>query len=345
MKRKRILVAIAALVFGVLTLSIISNPMKAQNAAAISGFPPQFAPDRTFRTPPPPRQLIPSTKFVKINNPLPNKYIVILNDDVVANNAPVSVRRAQIAGIANELAHTHNGKRGFVYETALKGFSIELPNETAAVALSKNPRVMWVEEEGTVESVQTQTTPPWGLDRIDQLDPVGSVDFLFRSLNGTYSWADDGRNIVAYVIDHGVLTSHHEFTGRLYQSIDCTNSDDGNADDCVTDTTTPNSVHGTHVAGILGGTLSGVAKGVTIRSVKVDIPVSTVIAGVNWVTRDFLSNPAVKAVANMSLSGELSELGTSLDDAVSSSINDGVTFVVSAGNNNHDATNNSPADV
>ncbi len=173
-----------------LALAVFSIPMLAQNQTyPFPGYPPQFAPSRTSRPRPVQRSLVPATKFLKVQSPVPNKYIVVLNDDVVSSNGPTDLRRQQIGAIANTLAQVHGGRRGFVYESALKGFSIELPNEAAAIALSQNPQVKWVEEDGVVQEGTCESTPPWGLDRIDQpsILPAGGggrhfVSFhLFRS--------------------------------------------------------------------------------------------------------------------------------------------------------------------
>ena len=88
----------------------------------------------------------PASKFVKAKNPAANWYIVVLNDDVVSDNAPLEVRRAGVTAIANSQAQTYGGKVGNIYETALKGYTIELPNEAAAIAISNLPQVKWVEE-------------------------------------------------------------------------------------------------------------------------------------------------------------------------------------------------------
>jgi len=89
----------------------------------------------------------PASKFVKAKNPIANRYIVVLNDDVVSDNAPLEVRRAVVTAIANSHAKTYGGKVDYIYETALKGYAIELPNEAAAIAISNLPRVRWVEED------------------------------------------------------------------------------------------------------------------------------------------------------------------------------------------------------
>ena len=88
------------------------------------------------------------TKFFKTKKPIPNRYIVVLNDDVVSDNAPLKVRRARITAIAKRHARKYRGKYDFIYETALKGYAIQLPNEAAAIAISKLPEVRWVEEDG-----------------------------------------------------------------------------------------------------------------------------------------------------------------------------------------------------
>jgi hypothetical protein len=86
------------------------------------------------------------TKYIKKTRPIPNSYIVVLTDDVVSSDAPIEVRRAKVSAIANSHANTYGGKVGFIYESALKGYSIELPNEGAAIAISKLPQVKFVEQ-------------------------------------------------------------------------------------------------------------------------------------------------------------------------------------------------------
>ena len=119
-------------------------------------YPPEFSPLIASRPRPEQRSLVPPTKFVKVQNAFPNRYIVVLNDDVVASDAPFDVRRAQITAIANGHAQAHHGTVGFVYETALKGYSIELANEADAIAISQDPQVKWVEEEGRLQPFGNQ---------------------------------------------------------------------------------------------------------------------------------------------------------------------------------------------
>ena len=96
------------------------------------------------------------------------------------------------------------------------------------------------------------------------------------------------------------------------------------------------------MAGTIGGASYGVAKGVTIVSVRVldcsgDGSSDQVIAGIEWVTAHTIK----PAVANMSLGTKV--VVSSIDDAVTASVASGVTYVVAAGNSNKDACTTSPA--
>jgi len=53
-----------------------------------------YSPLNTSRPPAAKRSLKPQTKFVRVSNPIANKYIVVLNDDV-ASDPSVAARRAK----------------------------------------------------------------------------------------------------------------------------------------------------------------------------------------------------------------------------------------------------------
>ena len=306
-------------------------------------------------------------KFAKTKKPIPNRYIVVLEDNVVPGNVPIEVRRERIAAMANRHAQTHGGTVDFIYETALKGYAIDLPNEAAARAISNSPQVRWVEEDGYGEWDQAppspQPSPPWGLDAIDGSFPLAAPNFTTGRTNGFYNFNANGTGVNAFVLDSGINTGHQDFTtpffSRASQAADCFNfvtcQSSGpltpfhNQEACVFPM--PNASnndchgHGTAVASIIGGNQFGVAKNVTIKSVKVGstsgVILSAAIAGVNWVTGQAISS--VPAVAHMAAALPTS---SGVETAVTNSLNAGITYVVAAGNNNANAaTNQSPANV
>ncbi len=160
------------------------------------------------------------------------------------------------------------------------------------------------------------------------------------------------------MIDRGVLTSHSDLSGRTETSIDCSGSTTGSAGECVNDTLSGGSGHGTHVAAIAGGTTYGVAKSVNTRSIRTSDPASTVVAAANWVTGYHNDHVSTPAVVNISLYCKIADdgpnypgCGNVIDTAVQNSIAAGVTYSVVAGNGTRndnvavDASTMTPADV
>jgi hypothetical protein len=210
------------------------------------------------------------------------------------------------------------------YRYALKGFAAKL-DKAQADSLRHNPRVALVQPDLRVkaQAATIQSGPDWGLDRMDE---------HAMPLDGQYSYSANGAGVNVYVIDGGVRLSHHDFGGRAHFAFDAFG---GSGTDC--------QGHGTHVAGTIAGTKYGVAKKANIYSVKVldcngNSELSKIVAGVDWVT----GHRKLPAVANMSLGSVANSI---FDDFVRKSIASGVTYVVSAGNDNSDACKQSPARV
>jgi subtilisin family serine protease len=244
-------------------------------------------------------------------NVVKGSYVVVLKD--TAKTATTS------------LTGKYGAKAKFTYTSALNGFAADM-TETQARRLAADPAVEYVQADQVLSIDTTQTNPPsWGLDRIDQAN---------LPLNNAYTYNTTASNVNAYIIDTGILTTHSTFGGRAVKGFDAVTAG-GNAVDC--------NGHGTHVAGTVGGSQYGVAKGVKLYAVRVlncsgSGTTAGVAAGIDWVT----ANAKKPAVANMSLGGGAD---ATLDAAVRRSITAGVTYAIASGNSNANACSYSPARV
>src|SRR5919199_6171454 len=110
------------------------------------------------------------------------RYIVVLDNSV---DHPSQV--------ASGIEQRHEGLDvGYVYDSALEGFSAEIPEEDLA-AVRANPQVDYVEPDGRVHALGVQTLP-WGINRID-------AD-MSSTMAGNGSGAVS--NVNAYIIDTGI---------------------------------------------------------------------------------------------------------------------------------------------
>ena len=254
--------------------------------------------------------------------PVAGQYIVVLKEEQVSFGDNQRSNMPSVMSMAVDMSAAYGLQYVRHYETVLPGFVIRASAKQIDRMLF-DPRIAYIEQDGVVTASATQTGATWGIDRVDQ---------RALPLNSSYTYDTTASNVHAYIVDTGVLGTHTQFTGRMgngYTAI----SDSNGTNDC--------NGHGTHVAGTVGGTTYGVAKGVTIHPVRVlgcdgSGTNSGVIAGMDWVA----SNRVQPAVANMSLGGGAS---TATDDAVQRMYAAGVTVVVAAGNDNSNACNYSPA--
>ena len=247
------------------------------------------------------------------------RYIIVLKDNVASPSAT-----------ARQLSMQAGGRVGFVYENALKGFSIQVPPQALA-GLQRNPNVKYVVDDDLREAFAQ--TIPTGIKRI----------FAGTNTNLYINGVDDRRvDVDVAVIDTGVDLQHPDL--NVVGGVTCTNSI--RSPSCVSGGN-DDHYHGTHVAGIIGAIdngvgVVGVAPGARIWAVKVldqnaQGYSSWIIAGIDWVA----ANATRIKVANMSLGG--SGYNQAEYDAIQGAVNKGVAFAVAAGNSNDNVMNYSPA--
>ena len=234
--------------------------------------------------------------------------VSVAGAEVVPDSYVVVLKSGQTA---RTVAAEHDATVLHTYTKVFNGFAATMSARQAR-RVAADPDVAFVQPNVIHRISETQTNPPsYGLDRIDQRN---------RPLDQAYTYATTAANVHAYIIDTGIRTTHQDFGGRATSGYDAV--DGGTADDC--------NGHGTHVAGTVGGSAYGVAKGVQLVAVRVlncegSGTTAQVAAGIDWVT----ANAVKPAVANMSLGGSAD---TALDNAVSASIASGVSYSIAAGN-------------
>ena len=271
-------------------------------SASNAGATPQAEQRPTYRDPP--------------SHVIHNRYIVEFKDTV--DDPDLASMR---------ILNGSGGTRHFVYKKALKGFAATVTPQQLRI-IEADPEVSYIEKDRTIYIFETELNATWGLDRIDQVD---------RPLDSQYHYNYTAAGVNAFIIDTGIRADHSEFAGRVlpgFNTVPDSNGvvDPNNTNDC--------HGHGTHVSGTVGGTVYGVAKGVSLIPVRVldcagSGTYSGVIAGVDWVAAHALR----PAVANMSLGGGPSN---TLNKAVAGAVSQGVTMVVAAGNSKTDACGYSP---
>lgn len=262
-------------------------------------------------------------------------YIVTLNGAVADPEA-----------LATEHADEFRGTVHGVYRHVLKGYSITLP-DAAASALHALPQVLAVEKDGTFHGLETNPSAdkaylqPDGPLAASQEVPTG-IRRIFADQNPNLDI--DGQDDVRMDVDIAITDSGIDFDHpdlNVVSRVDCTSGtcrenegDDGNG-------------HGTHVAGTAaaldnGTGVVGVAPGGRLHSVRVLGNDNTgqwswIIAGYDYIA----ARSATIEVVNSSIggSGEPAALGT----AVKNLVGKGVPLIVSAGNDDKDATTSAPA--
>uniref|UniRef100_W5MQH7 Proprotein convertase subtilisin/kexin type 9 n=2 Tax=Lepisosteus oculatus TaxID=7918 RepID=W5MQH7_LEPOC len=255
---------------------------------------------------------------------LPGQYLVVMREGTHQPQVERTIRRLGAKA----------AKRGYLTDTVqtfsgiLKGFLVKMSSDVLHLAL-KLPHVAYIEEDSTIFAQSI----PWNLDRIVQTQHAADK----------YTPPNDGSQVEVYLLDTGVQNSHREIEGRvLVTDFNSVPEEDGirvhrQASKCDS--------HGTHMAGVVSGRDSGVARGASVRSVRVmncqgKGTVSGALAALEYVHASQIAQPYLPLILLLPFVGGFSP---TLNGACREMVKSGVMLIAAAGNYRDDACLYSPA--
>ena len=245
---------------------------------------------------------------------IPNHYIVVLKD----KTAPA----AEVQSAAEE-ARSQGAVLRHLYEHAIRGYAIRIPNDKVLDSILKNPEVDYVQPDVKVKAFSQ--TLPTGIDRVD------------GDLSATKSGDGTGTvDVDIAILDTGIDLSNPDL--NVYRQTTFVSGTSSGADD---------DGHGTMVAGVAAAKddsqgVVGMAPGARLWAIKVldsngDGFDSDIIEGIDYITQH--ANEI--DVVNMSFGGDGPDIA--LHTAIINSVNAGVTYTAAAGNEAVDAGSVVPA--
>jgi subtilisin len=245
---------------------------------------------------------------------IPNQYIIVLKDTVTPDKSNSIVSDAKNRG----------GKILNLYERAVKGFAVNVPNERVLSSILNRTDVLYAEADVKVQAFAQ--TLPTGINRVD-----GDISV---SISGDGAGSVDAD---IAIVDTGIQLNHPDLNVYRDKTF-VTGTTSGNDD----------NGHGTHVAGIAAAKdntegVVGMAPGARLWAVKVldqsgSGSLSNVIAGIDYVT-----NQKTEPIDVLNLSLGCKCHSNALDSSIHSAVVAGVTVVVAAGNSGSNAQAFSPA--
>ncbi len=259
---------------------------------------------------------------------IPNQYIIMLKS---GSHPHTSAVKDQVNNrIAEKIMNTVEDKLKkidasiiFTNNFAFNGFTVKIPDPEALDVIKQDPNIAFIEQDKIVH-INSQIMPT-GVKRV-------GAD-LSSAIAGN-GFGDVDADIA--VLDTGISLSHPDLNVYRQRTFvqGTTSADDDNG-------------HGTHVAGIAAAKdnsigVVGVAPGARLWAVKVldkdgAGAISTIIKGIDYVTQ----HAKEIDVVNLSFGCECNS--AALDSAINSSVQAGVTYVASAGNDHKDDSTFSPA--
>jgi subtilisin family serine protease len=213
------------------------------------------------------------------------------------------------------LVRRAGGKIKYTY-TIINAIAATIP-EAAIEGLLHNPRVTYIERDGTVRAIDTELDNSWGVKRI-------GAGVIHEAGN----WGD---GVKVAILDSGIDYTHPDLAANYAGGKDFVNSDDDPRDD---------NGHGTHVGGILaardnGSGVVGVAPLASIYALKIlgadgTGSDSDIVAAMQWAMANGIQ------VANHSYTTDPYDLynpPTWLKETFDNAASAGMVNVAAAGNN------------
>ena len=303
---------------------------------------------------------------VPCEEPIPDTYIVVLDEGSIATRQTVGSVRPPVDQLTDHLTTVHGGRVVHRYHNTARGFATVVDGATAR-RLAADPHVAFVEQSCPIEpsGQDVQNNAPWGLDRVDQ--EARTLDTRYEYNETGFDDPNEGgigTRAHIYIIDTGISPSMDEFGGRLRPGRAFFPADDGPS--CSDPTSTACTTddygdlgHGTFVASKAAGSTHGVAKDAFVYPLRIfkqdsrpEIGVTgtaEVLAAVDWL----IANHQDPAVANMSFkivnqthdaNGNLVEF-TVMEDAIRDAVAVGIVMVAAANNDNTDACTQTPSKI
>nr|XP_033722030.1 proprotein convertase subtilisin/kexin type 9 isoform X4 [Tursiops truncatus] len=255
---------------------------------------------------------------------LPGTYMVVLKEETHRSQTERTARRLQAQaahrGYLTKILH--------VFHDLVPGFLVKMSGDLLELALTL-PHVQYIEEDSLVFAQSI----PWNLERI----------LPARRQADEHHAPTGGGLVEVYLLDTSIQSGHREIEGKVVVTdFENVPEEDGTrfhrqANKCDS--------HGTHLAGVVSGRDAGVAKGSSLRSLRVlncqgKGTVSSTLTGLEFIRKSQLAQPAGRLVVLLPLAGGHSP---ALNAACQQLAGTGAVLVAAAGNFRDDACLYSPA--
>ncbi|OWY62080.1 hypothetical protein B7486_60340, partial [cyanobacterium TDX16] len=230
-------------------------------------------------------EAVPSVEPVEV---VPDRVIVTLDEDVAPQDVPA---------LAQALAEDVGGEVLAELPQTLNGFALEV-DEAGRAQLEAAPEVAGVAADTIVtgDAATVTDAAPYAESRPEELWNLDRISQRPLARDGVFSYLHDGSGVDVYVLDSGIRPDNVFFGGRVEGVVDvhagpeappptpngvepdpeCTptlvNPEYGSSHPGCVPVNTGGldcNGHGTHVAGIAGADVYGVARDVTLHSVRV----------------------------------------------------------------------------